>query len=184
LKNWKRSISISCAAILSVSSFAAGNYRRNRSGLERSAAIIVSAFDGKRNQMNKKVGLWLDFNKAVIVTFTDQGEEIKRITSSMGHYVRFSSSVPGDGSPEDVRDRRFWNHLGAYYDNVFALIRDANVIQIFGPGEAKYELKKRLEREGLAEQLVSVDNADWLSDLQIATKARGRFPVRSQFDIS
>jgi len=134
--------------------------------------------------MNKKVGLWFDINKAVIVTFTDNGEEIKRITSSMEHYERFSSSAPGDGSPEDVRDRRYWGRLGAYFDNVVTLIHDAKVIQIFGPGEAKYELKKRLEGEGSAGQLVSVDNADKLTDLQIATKVRARFPVRSQYDLS
>ena len=134
--------------------------------------------------MNKKVGLWLDFNKAVIITYTDNGEEIKRITSSMEHYERFSGSIPGDGLPEDIRDRRFWNHLSAYYDKVVALIHDANVIQIFGPGEAKHELKKRLELEGLVGQMVSVDNADKLSDLQIATRVRARFPARSLYEIS
>jgi hypothetical protein len=102
----------------------------------------------------------------------------------MEHYERFSGSVPGDGLPEDIRNRRFWNHLSAYYDNVVALIHDTNVVQIFGPWEAKHELKKRLEREGLVGQMVSVDNADKLSDLQIATRVRARFSVRFQYDLS
>jgi len=134
--------------------------------------------------MNKRVGLWLDRNKAVIVSITDDGEERKRITSDMEHYIRYSNAVPGDGSPENLRDRRFWNHLGEYYDNIIAHIHDAKAIQIFGPGEAKYELEKHLVQKGLSEYIVSMENADKLTDLQIATKVQLRFPARSPFDLS
>lgn len=134
--------------------------------------------------MDKKVGLWFDQNTAVIVSISDKGEEKKRITSNMEHYPRFSSSEPGDGSTEDLRDRRYWDHLNEYYDKVIAHIYDASAIQIFGPGEAKFELKKRLESKGLAEYVVTVDNADSLTDVQVAKRVRERFPARSQFDIS
>jgi hypothetical protein len=134
--------------------------------------------------MNKKVGLWLDQTKAVIVSITNNGEERRIITSDMEHYVRYSSNVPEDGAAEDVRDRRFWNHLGEYYDKVIAHIGDdARSILIFGPGEAKYELKKRLESEGMLDNVVSVDDADSLTDRQIATRVRERFPARAYFDI-
>lgn len=133
--------------------------------------------------MNKKVGLWLDHNKAVIVSIANNGEERKIITSGMEHYVRYSSNAPGDGSTEDVRDRRFWNHLGEYYDKVIAHIGDARSIQIFGPGEAKYELKKRLESEGMLDNIVSVDDAESLTDRQVAKRVRERFPARDYFDI-
>jgi len=140
--------------------------------------------DQKENPMNKRVGLWLDRNKAVIVSITDNGEERKRITSDMEHYVLYSTTVPGDGSPENIRDRRYWNHLGEYYDSIIAHIRDAKAIQIFGPGEAKYELKKHLEQEGLSEYIVSMEDAEKLTDDQIGMKVEERFPARSQFDIS
>jgi hypothetical protein len=133
--------------------------------------------------MSKKVGLWLDRNKAVIVSITDNGEERKRITSDMEHYVLYSTVIPGDGSPENIRDKRFWNHLGEYYDKIIAHIRDATEIQIFGPEVAKYELQKHLESEGLSERIVSIEDADKLTDLQIATRVQKRFPARSQFDI-
>ena len=133
--------------------------------------------------MDKKVGLWLDHNKAVIVSITNDGEERRIITSDMEHYVRYSSNVPGDGSAEDVRDRRFWNHLGDYYDKVIAQIGEAKLIQIFGPGEAKYELKKRLESKGMLNNIVSVDDAGSLTDRQVAKRVRERFPARAYFDI-
>jgi len=133
--------------------------------------------------MNKKVGLWLDRNKAVIVSITHNGEERKRITSDMEHYVLYSDVIPGDGSPENLRDRRFWNHLGEYYDKIIAHIHDASEIQIFGPEVAKYELQKHLESEGLSEHIVSIEDADNLTDLQIVTRVEKRFPIRSQYDI-
>jgi hypothetical protein len=136
-----------------------------------------------RTSMNKNVGLWLDHNKAVIVSITNNGEERRIITSDMEHYVRYSSNVPGDGSEEDVRDRRFWNHLGEYYDKVIAQIGEAKSIQIFGPGEAKYELRKRLESRGMLENIVSIDDAGSLTDRQVAKRVRERFPARSLFDI-
>ena len=134
--------------------------------------------------MNRRVGLWLDLTKAVVVSITDDGEDIRRFTTSMEHYVRYSSSVPGDGSPEDIRDRRFWNHFSEYYDEVVAFIRDASSIQIFGPGEAKFELQRRLEQEGLLGHIVSIDEADTLIDRDIVRRVRARFPAKALFDIS
>jgi hypothetical protein len=57
-------------------------------------------------------------------------------------------------------------------------------IQIFGPGIAKDELQKRLEDEGLAENIVSLEDEGKLTNLQIATKVQKRFPLRSRFDLS
>jgi hypothetical protein len=142
--------------------------------------------DQRRSLMDKKVGLWLDRKKAVIVTITNNGEERRIITSDIEQYVRHSSGVPGDGSAEDARDQRFWNHIEAYYDKVIAHIGDAKAIQIFGPGEAKYELKKRLENEGMLDNpLLSVDEDDagGLTDRQIVIRVRKRFPARDYFDI-
>jgi hypothetical protein len=134
--------------------------------------------------MNKQVGLWLDRNKAVIVSIANNIEGRRIITSDMEHYVLYSTVIPGDGSPEEIRDRRFWNHLGEYYDQIIAHIRDAAEIQIFGPEMAKYELEKRLEREGLSLHIVSMEDAEKMTDLQIAIKVQKRFPLRSRFDLS
>ena len=134
--------------------------------------------------MNKKVGLWIDRSKAVIVSIADNIEAKRIITSDMENYVLYSTVVPGDGSPEEIRDRRFWNHLDEYYDKIVAHIGDATEIQIFGPEVAKYELVRHLESKGLAGNVVSMEEADKLTDLQIAIKVQKRFPVRSRFDLS
>ncbi len=127
--------------------------------------------------MKSEVGLWIDHRQAVIVMVTDAGEETKRIISNMEKHVRFSSGSSEDGSQEDVRDRQFGNHLNSYYAEVIAAIRHADAIQIFGPGEAKSELEKRLEHEGLKGHIVSVETVDKMTDHQIAAKVRERFPA-------
>jgi stalled ribosome rescue protein Dom34 len=134
--------------------------------------------------MNKKVGLWINRKKAVIVSIADDVEARRIITSDMEHYVLYSTVVPGDGAPEELRDRRFWNHLGEYYDKIVAHIRDATEILIFGPEVAKYELQKYLESAGLAGYIVSLEDAGMLTDPQIFAKVQKRFPIRSRFDLS
>ena len=122
--------------------------------------------------MKKQIGLWIDHRKAVIVIIKDEEEEVKKITSNMEKHVRFTSE---DGRGEDVRDRQFENHLNSYYDEVIAYIRDADSIQIFGPGEAKGELEKRIEHEGLKSHILAVETVDKMTDRQISAKVREHF---------
>ncbi len=122
----------------------------------------------KENTVKKEIGLWIDHRKAVIVIINDGNEEIKNIKSNMEKHVRFTSE---DGRGEDVRDRQFENHLNSFYDEVITYIRDADSIQIFGPGEAKGELEKRIEHEGLKAK-IAVEAADKMTDGQISAKVR------------
>ena len=127
--------------------------------------------------MKKQAGLWIDHRKAVIVMISETGEEIKEITSDMEKHVRFTGGTASDdGSTEDVRDRQFGNHLNSFYDQVIVVIRQADSIQIFGPGEAKGELAKRLEHEGLKACILSIDTVDKLTNRQIAAKVREGIP--------
>ena len=143
----------------------------------------MSAIKRKNDPMSKRVGLWLSRNKAVIVSITDDGEERRIITANMEHYFRYSSATPGDDSPQDTRDKRYWDHVGEYYDKIIALICDAEAVQIFGPDDAKSELKKRLENIGLAEYNITIQTIGNMTSHQIIKKVRTRFPARSQYDI-
>jgi len=123
--------------------------------------------------MKEHAGLWIDHRKAVIVIVTDAGEKTKEVTSNMEKHVRFTGGTASeDGSTEDVRDRQFGNRLNSFYDEVVAVVRGADSIQIFGPGEAKGELRKRLEHEGLKDHVLAVETMDKMTDRQIAAKVR------------
>ncbi len=125
--------------------------------------------------MKKQVGLWIDHRESIIVIVTGEGEETKRITSDMEKHVRFSGGAQAS-SEEDIRDNKFSGHLNKYYDEVITCIGDAESILIFGPGEAKGELEKRLERKGLSGRIVAIETVDKMTDHQIAAKVRERFP--------
>ena len=126
--------------------------------------------------MKSAAGLWIDHREAVIVMITDEGEETKQITSNMEKHVRFSGgTISEEGGAEDQRDRQFTGHLNKYYDEVVAYIRNAESILIFGPGEAKGELKKRLENKGLGGRIVGIETDDKMTDRQIAAKVREHF---------
>jgi len=129
----------------------------------------------------KQIGLWIDHRKAVIVKIAKEGETTQVIESNVERHAHFSVH-PGvgephgsrAGAPEDTRERHFDGELAKYYEQVIATIRDAEEILIFGPGEAKGELKARLERDGLASRIVGVETADKMTDPQIVAKVRER----------
>ena len=129
--------------------------------------------------MKREVGIWIDHRKTVIVGVTDKGEETILIPSDMEKHVRYSGAAQED-SAEDQRDRRFTGHLNQYYDQVISCIRDAESILIFGPGEAKVELEKRLEKEALGGRIVGMETVDKMTDRQIAARVRQQFPKPSR----
>lgn len=120
--------------------------------------------------MPTKVGLWIDHRKAVIVTVAATGEATRVIESNAERHVRYSGGPHRE--PEDTRERRFESQLGKFYDEVLASLRDADAILIFGPGEAKGELKTRLERDGQGHRVIVVETVDKMTDRQIAAKVR------------
>ena len=136
--------------------------------------------------MGTKVGLWIDHRKAMIVAVTDKGEEIRMIISKVEKQLRRSGDSPLKGSYEalqvpadDSRQKTFTGHLNIYYDAVIAAMRDAESILIFGPGEAKGELRKRLERNNLGGRIVGMETVDKMTDRQIAAKVRQYFQENS-----
>ena len=131
--------------------------------------------------MKKEIGLWIDHREAVIVVRTDKDEQITRIKSDAQKQIRFAGGSRKDGlqTTEAIRDKRLEKHLGKYFDEIIAHIRDAELIQIFGPGEAKSELAKRLEAGGLKARIVEMETMDKMTDNQIAAKVREYFSTQS-----
>jgi hypothetical protein len=129
--------------------------------------------------MKTTKGLWIDHRKAVIVAITDKGEEVKEILSGvekqLGRFEgeRSTTSYPAQLVPADNSQQRdFTGQLDKYYDEVISQLRDAELILIFGPGEAKGELVKRIESSRLSGYVAGVETADKMTDRQIAAKVR------------
>jgi hypothetical protein len=132
--------------------------------------------------MNAQMGVWIDHRKATIVAISEEAAEIRLVISHVEKQRRRSGDSPLKGSYEprqvpadDIRQRAFTSHLNIYYDTVIACIRDAESLLIFGPGEAKTELKERLEKHKLGRRIAAVETTDKMTDRQIAAKVRAHF---------
>lgn len=133
--------------------------------------------------MKTVAGLWIDHKKAVIVVATDKGDEIKVIVSNVDKQLGRSQGVRSTTSYEaqlvpadDSRERRLTGQLNMYYDSVIASIQGAEEVLLFGPGEAKVELKKRIKlRNKNGVRVVATEAADKMTDRQVAAKVRHHF---------
>jgi stalled ribosome rescue protein Dom34 len=122
--------------------------------------------------MNKTVGLWIDHKKAVIVLVDGKDTELKLVTADIEKQHRQSGvETPAD----DIRQRKSTEELSGFYDEVISCIRGAEEILILGPGEAKGELSKRLEKDNLSRRIVGIKTSDKMTDKQIVAMVRGHF---------
>jgi hypothetical protein len=132
--------------------------------------------------MKMTAGLWIDHRKAVIVIVSDEEEETMEIRSNVekqpGRFEGVRSTEPYEAQlvkADDSRERDFMGHLGHYYADVIAAIREAESILIFGPGEAKGELKNHLDQAKLGGKIIAIETIDKMTDRQIVAKVREYF---------
>lgn len=117
--------------------------------------------------MKTTIGLWIDHKKAVIVYLTGEAEEIKLINSGL--------DKPQQSPADDAGQRAWTEHLNLYYDDVISSLREASPLFLMGPGEAKGELKKRLQRTPHNLREIEVETVDKLTENQIVAKVREHF---------
>ena len=132
--------------------------------------------------MKTIAGLWIDHRQAVIVLITGTGEKVLEIQSNVekqpGRFAGVRSTTPFESQQvpaDDRRIREFTGHLNQYYAEVIAALRGAESILILGPGEAKGELKKRLDHATLGRRILPVETADKMTERQITAKVSEYF---------
>ena len=135
--------------------------------------------------MRTGVGLWIDHRKAIVVAVTDKGQETGLIISKVEKHLSRSGDSPLRGAhdsrqvpADDSRQRTLTGRLNIYYDAVIACICGAESILIFGPGEAKGELQKRLKKNHLGGRIAGVEAVERMTERQIAAKVRQHFSGR------
>jgi hypothetical protein len=131
--------------------------------------------------LKAEAGVWINHREAVIVVLSKTGEETRRIQSSAERQPRRSGepstgrfeyqAVPSD----DSRQREYTGHLARYYDEIISFLRDAGTVLIFGPGEAKGELKKRFEKAKAGTRIVTAETDDKMTEPQIVAHVRHHF---------
>jgi stalled ribosome rescue protein Dom34 len=126
--------------------------------------------------MKHKVGIWIDHNKAVIVSASADGVTTKTLESDVRAHPHYSGQQNGGG--EKKYEERHGQHLDRYYDEVIRQLRDPDELLIVGPGEAKLELKERLRRsKAHSERTISIETTDTLTDPEIVAKVKEHFGI-------
>ena len=126
--------------------------------------------------MKRNVGIWIDHKSAVIVSASAGHVTTKTLESEVGAHPRYSGQQDGGG--EKKYEQRHGQQLDRYYDDVIGQLGLPDALLIFGPGEAKLELKERLNLfKALSECTVDIETADRLTNPQVVAKVKEHFGI-------
>lgn len=130
----------------------------------------------------KQIGLWIDHKRAVILTLNGEEESLQVVESDIKRHGRYHGAThprtPYSAQyqkGDDQLDNQFNESLNKYYEKVLVQLRGADAVLIFGPGEAKQELKRHLEHHKNHIHIAGIESADKMTDRQIAAKVRKHF---------
>ena len=126
--------------------------------------------------MSHDVGVWIDHKKAVIVSIATGHVTTRTLESDVAAHPHFSGSQEGGG--EKKYEERHSHDLDRFYDDVISQLGEPDALLLFGPGEAKVQLKERLGRSSaLSESIVAVESTDKLTDPQIVAKVKEHYGI-------
>lgn len=131
--------------------------------------------------MQTMAGVWIDRHAAVIVELSETGERIQRIHSHAEKQLRrFVGPTRGPVSAREVpadnsREREYQGRLVRYYDEIISHLRAVVEVLVFGPGEAKLQLKKRFDRVHGGTSRMTLEPADKMTEPQIVAHVRQHF---------
>jgi stalled ribosome rescue protein Dom34 len=131
----------------------------------------------------KNIGIWLDKDRAFVVTLTNGRESTLLIPSNIEHYrIHGGSGTRLKGGPQDVvQDSKYLereNHqFKAYFKEIVSHIKSADVLALFGPAGTNNRFKKELEEsyKDLNKKVVAVKKADSMTENQMKALVRDFF---------
>ena len=133
--------------------------------------------------MEKKVGIWLNTDKALLISLLPDSENITTIESMIDTRTRF----PGEGkayhrlgamfvNPSKKNTNRKKHQMHSYLDSIIKSIQNASDILIFGPATAKLELEKEIKKlHQFDSKRISVVSADKMTQRQTIAFVKNHF---------
>ena len=123
----------------------------------------------------KNTGIWLDKEKALIVTLENENETFTTIKSQIEDYRAVGGSgTKFKGGPQDViQDSKFLerekHQFKAYFKNIVAEIKDPDALVIFGPAETSEKFKKEIHKNynHLNSKVKGVKKVDSMTNNQV-----------------
>jgi len=131
----------------------------------------------------KKTGIWLDKDKALIITLENGEERLNTIMSNVEHYrPHGGSGTRLKGGPQDVvQDSKYLDRekqqLKKYYKSIASEIKDTDALVIFGPADTYKKFSKELSKnhKSLSNKIKDLKKADSMTENQIKAWVRDFF---------
>ncbi len=137
----------------------------------------------------KKIGIWLDKEKAHIVSFLDKSDKEGKF-QTLRSEVEFFRPKGGSGTksakwgPQDVvQDSKYLerekHQFREYFKNLANTIGKADAIALFGPAETAERFKKELDKNypSIAAKVKVVEKADSMTDNQVKKMVKEFFGI-------
>ena len=133
----------------------------------------------------KHTGIWIDKDKAHIVTIENGVETYNTVLSNVDHYKPHGGSGTRlKGGPQNVvQDSKYLereNHqLKQYYNSIASEIKNTDALVIYGPGNTNEKLRKELHEnhKSLSKKIKGVKKADNMTDNQVKALVRDFFEL-------
>ncbi|MBM1106587.1 hypothetical protein JQC67_10595 [Aurantibacter crassamenti] len=128
----------------------------------------------------KNAGIWLDKEKAHIITVSKDNETFKTINSDLEFFnPKGGSGTAQKGGPQDVvQDCKYLERekqqLKKYFHAIAIAVTNADKLVIFGPAGTNNKLREELELSfpELAARVKKVIKADSMTDNQVKALVR------------
>ena len=123
----------------------------------------------------KRLGVWLDKEKAHIVTLEKEDEKFTTIKSEVENFHPSGGFGLGyKGSPQDAMAEKKYmerekHQLKSYFKDLVTEIKDADAIVIFGPAETGEKFRKELDEHyrDVSAKVKGLQKANSMTDNQI-----------------
>ncbi|MFS4467869.1 hypothetical protein [Maribacter sp. 2210JD10-5] len=133
--------------------------------------------------MKKKIGIWLDKEKAHIITLKEDKEYFETVPSNLEFFnPKGGSGTKFKGGPQDVvQDSKYLEReklqLKKFFYTIAEKVMDAEALVLFGPAQTNEKLRKELERSypQLAAKIKKVVKADSMTNNQVKAMVRDAF---------
>ena len=135
----------------------------------------------------KKIGIWLDKEKAYIITLENETEKLNTIMSEVEVFrPKGGSGTRFKGGPQDVvQDSKYLerekHQLKAYFKRIATRLKQADVIALFGPADTYKKFHKELQDhyKTISSKVKSIKNADSMTPNQTKAWVRGFFKSKN-----
>ncbi|MEW7290019.1 hypothetical protein [Aquimarina sp. 2304DJ70-9] len=138
--------------------------------------------------MNKNIGIWMDKEKAHIITVKEDGEDIITVLSNIEDFrIHGGSGTRFKGGPQDVvQDSKYLerekNQFRVYFAEVVSYIKSADKVAIFGPAETGEKFNKEVNEKhrDISNKIAGVFKADSMTENQTKALVREYFKKHKQ----